>query len=294
MKRIAVFSGGGADGAFTVGRLSKLNKKYDGAVCVSTGALMGILAILRKWSRLEKAYNVEQENITEKNPFRKNGKLKAFNLIWTVITGSKTLGNSEVLKNHIDQSITESDWIQAKKYEIKVGVHSLTYDENVFISNQFVCFEDFKEWIWVSANAPLIMSLADKKRPKSKEVEQWTDGGVTEGTPIEEACFMAGKGGEVDVYLHKPEAKRVKNPRVENFVKYGVWFIKRLFKNVNNQDIVTGLYAAEKIGCKVTLYYMPKEYFNNPFIFNKEKMNTLFKKGVENYNLNSKIYDFRK
>ena len=196
-RRIAVFSGGGADGGFTVGRLARLDNNYDGCVAVSTGALMSIHAILGHYAKLKASYIVNQKDIINVNAFTKKGKVNILNALIRVIKKKKTLGESEALKKLIDKQLDKTSFDLAKKFEIYLGVHSISYCENVFISNQEVDFEDFKDWVWISANAPLIMSIAEKIRPRGNEVEQWCDGGITEGTPLSKACLMAGVNGVV-------------------------------------------------------------------------------------------------
>ena len=63
-KGLAV-SGGGAHGAFGAGTLAGLNKDYDIAAGISTGALMTPLVLLKDFDRLKEAYT----SVTDKDIF---------------------------------------------------------------------------------------------------------------------------------------------------------------------------------------------------------------------------------
>lgn len=292
MKRIAVFSGGGANGAFTVGRLSKLNKSYDGAVCVSTGALLGPLALLKKYDRLKESYEVTNKDIYTHSPFNKNGKFKYITGFFRLFKKVNSFGDSTNLRKYIDTKINEDDYIKLKSFDIRLGVHSITNDVNVFVSNKKTSFKEFKDWMYISANAALIMSIVEKTRPSSDVVEQWCDGGVTEAAPLRKACFMAGKGGEVDVFLHSTK-KRIPNKKIYRIIDNIKWFFKLNISRTVPEDLKSGLDVAQDIGCKINLYYMPEEYYKNPFNFNKEKMQDLYQKGCDNYNVAVEIKDYR-
>jgi len=160
-KNISVIGGGGINGAYTAGRLYTLKKKYDGGVGVSTGALAILYAILGLFEKLRDAYFVSMNDIFKISPFNKKGKIRKLNLIWRSLTGKKSIGDSSNLKDHIDKFITKSEYVEASKFEIKLGVHSITKNENVFISNKNVGFESFKKWMHISANAPLLMNIED-------------------------------------------------------------------------------------------------------------------------------------
>ena len=91
-KRIAVISGGGAHGAFTVGKLSKLNLDYDIVLGVSTGALMAPLIGLKQFSLLKQAYtSVDNKKIYNVNPFNKKGNIKILNALWRILTLKNTI-----------------------------------------------------------------------------------------------------------------------------------------------------------------------------------------------------------
>jgi predicted acylesterase/phospholipase RssA len=297
MKRIAVFSGGGADGAFTVGRLSMLQKSYDGCIGVSTGALMAIHAMNKDYEKLRSAYMVGMSDIFNKNPFNDKEQIrKLFTLtrgVKTFISKTNTIGESKNLRSHIDNNLEIYDYEKTRTKNIKLGVVSRTYGDVVYINNK-ESFSDFKDWMWISSNIPVLMSSVKKKRPNTNKLEQWSDGGLREGTPIYEACNMAGEGGEVDVFLHEPEKNERKETAINNVFDDILSALKLIYKDVNINDLERGIDKAEKMGIKLNLYYMPKEYYDNPFIFSDDKMNHLYNMGIANYNKCVVTKDFRK
>jgi predicted acylesterase/phospholipase RssA len=302
-KKIAVIAGGGADGAHTVGTLSKLNNDYDLAVTISTGSIMGLLVVLKEWKRLATQYMTpETSDITEKSVFTKKGHIHVSKAIWRTVKSlflpGIELGQSKNLRKLFDEHITKKDYEEAfaAGKEVRVGCYSMQTERTSFFSSRYEEFEDFKDWMWASANPPIVFSTLFKPRRKGGKNEQWVDGGIGVVNPLYQAVLQAEEGAEIDVFCHRPKPKRVWKKYIKNVPHFAARVAGAIWGSSLNKDIKLGLQAAEMKGCIVKIYWMEKEYFNNSLIFGKSKMQLLFERGQANaFNeKNIEVHDFRK
>ena len=284
--RAAVFTGGGADGGVTIGRLSKTNTAYNFAVTISTGSLLGPLALLRKWDRLIEYYSsVETPDITEKSAFTSKGRLhigKAFyRSLLSLVSKQNEIGQSKNLRKLIDELFTLEDYkaIKLSNRKVYVGAYSLTYEENEYFSSEHEKFEDFKDWMWASANAPVVFPTLKKARKEGGEIEEWVDGGVKRNNPL--AIAIAKGAKEVDVYMHSPRPVRKKKKFVTNTFHFILRLAKALFKHSTEKDLTEGLALAKAAKAVVRVHWMDKEYYSNSLVFGKEKMAHLVKVGQD-------------
>lgn len=301
-KKIVVIAGGGADGAHTIGTLSKLKKDYDLAVTISTGSIMGLLVVLGEWTRVATQYMApETSDITEKSAFTKKGRIHIPKAIWRTMksffTSDIEVGQSKNLRKLFDEHITEKDYERVRRLskEVKVGCFSMQTERTSFFSSRFEEFEDFKDWMWASANPPVVFSTLFKSRRSGKKKEQWVDGGIGVVNPLYQAVLYAEKGAEIDVFCHRPKPKIEWKKYIKNVPHFIMRLASSLFKSSQNKDILLGLQAAEAKNCLVRIYWMEKEYFNNSLIFGKEKMQLLFEHGQANASnkKNIEIHDFK-
>jgi len=282
--KAAVFTGGGADGAVTVGRLSITQPDYDLALGISTGSLIGPLALIKQYDRLKEAYeSADTSDITEVSAFTKKGTLhigKAlFRSLLSLVSSSNTIGKSNGLRNMINDMYTYSDFetMRAKGKSCNVGCYSLTSEELVFFNSIHESFDDFKEWMWASANVPVVMSILKKKRYDFEE--EWVDGGTASVCPLVHAISMGAK--EVDVYMHSPRSGSIRKKVIKNTFHLLLRTLKSSFKESSAKDIDLGLAMAKVMGCVVRIHWMDREYYDNSLVFGKDKMKLLFKAGQE-------------
>src|SRR5215217_9494067 len=85
--RVLVVSGGGSRGAWGAGyamHLTKQNRQpYEVAFGTSTGSLMIPLIITENFDLLREGYtSVTQKSIFEKSPFKRDGHLNGWTLLW--------------------------------------------------------------------------------------------------------------------------------------------------------------------------------------------------------------------
>jgi len=287
-KRILVVTGGGADGAVTVGRLESLGvPNYSIGVGVSTGSLLIPLALLGNIEKLKKFYlNIRQRDITEDSAFKDNGKLNITKTIKrtlrSFVGGRLSVGSSKNLRNTIEKAFTPKDYNELRElFKVAyVGAYSLNMDDNTYFNSNTSRYSDFLDWMWASSNPPVVFSLLEKVGLNDC-VEQWCDGGVKEVMPISFALSLANKGDEIDVFMHRPKRDKSFKLGVNNIVQLVARVVLSLFKHSEDKDLKLGIALAKNKGVKLNIYWMGYEINQNSLIFNKEEMEERYNLGKQ-------------
>lgn len=306
-KRALVISGGGAWGAWGGGTIQGLieieKKEYDLIVGASTGSLLSPLVALGELSRLKEAYtNVTQKDIFNVNPFTKTGDINILNAVWRVLFVNNfykifkknhipTLGESLNLKKTIKNFFTEYDFEKIKKTnkEIIATVVNLTSEDAEFKSSKKCKYEDFIDWIWVSANVPVFMTLL------TKDGNEYVDGGVVEHIPIQEAI---NKGAtEIDVIIHRTENYIQQKYVSKNVLDLFLKIIDVMHKEISKNDINISKLRALEEEVTINLYYTPYVLSKNSLIFNQKNMAKWWDIGyndIKNKNIMLDVYSLKK
>jgi len=300
-KKGLVISGGGAYGAYGVGTLAALNKDYDLVCGVSTGSLMSPLVALKKWDILKTAYtSVTQDKIFDSywyrpNTFKKNGKVNELGILYVLIArifgwnqSILSLGTTNNMRNLIDQFVDAADFLNIKASGKEVSVATVNLAEipstvHHFSSNDCK-FEDFKDWMWASANAPLFTSLIQKewfdKETQKTYMGEWTDGGLSELFSLDYALDAGCT--EIDVIIHRVKPTFNKQTdmaqdildnleRCVDAMRYDIEFSDgRLEKKFSD--------AAAK-GVKITVYWLGRKLGDNSLIFDQATMKSWYDEG---------------
>ena len=304
MKGIEI-SGGGSHGAITVGRLKARNEKYSKGGGTSTGALMLPLVLLGGYAKLEQAYtSVKTKDITEHSAFTKKGRIhvpKAIYKISRSIISSRyrTLGESKNLLKLIRTFVTPEDYSVLQQFNIEaiVYTYSMSYRELVGFSSKEEQYNDFIEWMWASANAPVVFSLLRKERVRgSEDYEEWVDGGITDGHSAQR--LIASGCTEVDLFLHypKPSKRSKKKGSINNVAHFVLRLIGSLYREVSKNDIERAIDAAKIHKACLRIHYTPYKLSDNSLIFDNKKMKEWVKLGEKIAFDPSYIdtYDYRK
>ncbi len=276
--RACVISGGGAFGSCGLGTLAALNQTYQIVAGVSTGSLMAPLVALNEYQRLEHAYtSVTQSDIFDFNPFTKKGKIHIPKAIWRIITGKATLGDSVALRKTIDKFLSEDDFFRLEALNKNVLVACQETSKWPAWIHHFSSQErtatDFKDYMWASANSPLVMSLLQK------DGGEWTDAGVTELLSLKKVIELGAR--EVDVIIHRPRPEVAEKGQLTNvFHNAGrLWQIMR--SEIEDNDLAIGLQLAQQYKCKVNVYWLPKKLASNSLLFDKATMKSWFDLGYQ-------------
>lgn len=277
-------SGGGAWGAWGGGTIQGLyecmNKDYDIIIGASTGSLLSPLTALKEMDRLKEAYtSVTQKDIFNVNPFTKKGDISLLNAFWRIAIvntfsslfkkGNKpTLGESVNLRDTIMKFFTEEDFDKIRENDTEVisTVVNLNTELAEFKSTKDCDYKDFVDWIWASACAPIFMSLVEK------DGFEYTDGGIVEHIPIQEAIDKGAT--EVDVIIHRPEQySQRRGYKSTNILKMFARVNDIMHKEISKNDVSISKLRALDEDVTINLYYTPYKLSNNSLLFNKKAMN---------------------
>lgn len=215
--RVLSISGGGARGAWGGGVIQALaeehGRHYNHVIGTSTGSLLAPFVVGEQYEDLKEYYTgVRQKDIFNVNPFKKGkAEVKGLMAFFRVLLGKKTLGESKNLRKLVRRSLPMETYQQildkgtfyATAIDFSTGdtyYHSsANYDPKSLSTPQpddlkaikrletakNALREEMLDWIWVSGNQPVFMSLhATKRQPKAKEKDYWVDGGVRENIPM--------------------------------------------------------------------------------------------------------------
>jgi len=210
---VLVISGGGARGAWGGGVAQTLvtqqGNDYHTVVGTSTGSLLAPFILLKDFEDLKRFYTtVDQRDIFNSNPFNKRGGIKGFSAFLKVLFGAKTLGKSKNLRKLIDRRLPIDVYEQvldSGNFVVTVvnfNTGEIAYFDNHTFDTRKIDTEglsgrklkkaleakenvrnQFLDWMWASANQPVLMSLYSTKNAQG-EKEYWVDGGIRENVAI--------------------------------------------------------------------------------------------------------------
>jgi NTE family protein len=283
-KRVAVISGGGSWGAYGGGTLARINGDYDTVVGVSTGSLLAPLTALREWELLKEAYtNVSNSNVFDKYwykalPLNSNGKLRKIPIILSLILGQKTICTSKALRNTINRFFPQIYFDELKKLNKEIFVGTQNYAQQPskihYFSSMLENYEDFKDWMWCSANFPFFTTLVQKSWKDCSgnfHVGLWSDGGLTDLVGLDQ---LVGKGyREIDIILHRTRnTEKFEGHTINNLMENVTTSIAAMRYDIEFEYFLQKITELNKEGSTVTVYWLPRKLSKNSMVFNKEEM----------------------
>lgn len=283
--RALVISGGGSKGAFAGGvaqfLIQEAGNKYDLFVGTSTGSLLISHLALGKLDKIKEIYsNVNQKTIFNNCPFvvkKKNGideiSINHWNVVKNFIKGKKTFGESENLRQLLRDSITieEFNTLKESKIDVVVTVSNLSLNQVEYKSINDCTYDEFCDWIWMSANYIPFMSLVRKNGC------EYADGGLGSIVPIEEAIKRGAT--HVDVVVLHTEVNYMNRMPSRNPFELLTTMLSFILDRIENQNIRIGKLVANQKDAIINLYYTPTILTTNSLIFDKEKMTRWWKRG---------------
>lgn len=283
--RALVISGGGSKGAFAGGvaqfLIQESGNKYDLFVGTSTGSLLICHLALGKLDKIKEIYsNVDQKTIFNNCPFvvkKKNGideiSINHWNVLRNFIQGKKTFGESENLRKLIRNSLTIEEYHELREgpNDVVVTVSNLSLNQVEYKSINDYSYDDFCDWIWMSANYTPFMSLVRKNGC------EYADGGLGSIVPIEEAIK---RGADyVDVVVLHTEINYMNRMPSRNPFELLTTMLSFILDRIEVHNIRIGKLVANQKNAIINLYYTPTVLTTNSLIFNKEKMTRWWKRG---------------
>lgn len=288
-KRALCISGGGSKGAFGGGvaqyLVRELEHDYDIYVGSSTGNLLNPLIALNEFELLKEAYtSVTQEDIFTINPFsikqNKNGVTKTEINYWNVFRNiflrkQKTFGDSSALKEFIKNFLNNDLYKRLLLTDKIVSscVVNVTLGQKEYKSIKNYEWEDFINWMYASCCAPPFMSLVEI------DGYEYTDGGVMENVPLQEAINMGAT--EIDVIVLRPEGGSYNIEKIRNVFHWLIKITELHKREITNEDIHLSKLKLIENDVIVNIYYTPRVLTNNSLIFDKEVMANWWIEGFE-------------
>ena len=283
--RALVISGGGSKGAFAGGvaqfLIQESGNKYDLFVGTSTGSLLISHLALGKLDKIKEIYsNVNQKSIFSNCPFvvkKKHGideiSINHWNVAKNFINGKKTFGESENLRELIRNSLTIEEFEELKNgpNDVVVTVSNLSLNQVEYKSINDCTYDEYCDWIWISANYTPFMSLVRKNGC------EYADGGLGSIVPIEEAIKRGAT--EVDVVVLQTEVSYMNRMPSRNPFELLTTMLSFILDRVEYQNIRIGKFVANQKNAIINLYYTPTILTTNSLIFDKVKMTLWWKRG---------------
>jgi predicted patatin/cPLA2 family phospholipase len=283
--RALVISGGGSKGAFAGGvaqfLIQESGNKYDLFVGTSTGSLLICHLALGKLDKIKEIYsNVDQKTIFNNCPFivkKKHGideiSINHWNVLKNFLKGKKTFGESENLRKMIRESLTVAEYEELREgpNDVVVTVSNLSLNQVEYKSIMDYSYDEFCDWIWISANYTPFMSLVRKNG------SEYADGGLGSIVPIEEAILRGAS--HVDVVVLHTEINYMNRMPSRNPFELLTTMLSFILDRVENYNIRIGKLVANQKDAIINLYYTPTVLTTNSLIFNKEKMSRWWKRG---------------
>lgn len=279
-------SGGGSLGAYAGGVLqyliSDMKKDYDVIVGTSTGSLIAPLAAMGEIDLLRKAYtSVRNEDIFSVNPFKvdeegaSTREIRILNALWRVARGKKSLGETEALRQTMEDFISEPMYskLQESTKQVIVTVANLNTHRAEYKANYSYGRDDFLDWMWASACIPVFMSTVEK------DGSDYVDGGIVDYNPIQ--ILIDRSCVEIDAIMLRTSLDgspgRSSNKNIFDLIKN---VVGTLTYEIVEDDVEIADLEAYKYDVDINYYYTPRK-LGNSMNFDKKEMQKWWDLGYE-------------
>ena len=268
---IGIFSGGGSHGAEKVGVLYKDKPKFYKTYGCSTGALIAPLAALGEYEILKNSYlSVTDKDIFNVLPYDKNGKIRIINLIFRLLNGEKSIGESHNLLNLIRQFYTPEMHLIIKD-KCTVVRYDVPNQRLEYINSGDVSYENFTKAMWHSCNVPLAMTFDQGK----------IDGGIVEVVPISKSLLdNPPSNSKIKVYLCRKENWNQHSNKIGTLVNFLSSLHNAMRKSIEYSDLKEGMLLAEAKGIPVEIDYQHPDLEGDALRFIPELMKQWFMLGL--------------
>jgi len=293
--RALVISGGASKGAYAGGvaefLLKDCGQQYDVFVGTSAGSLLLPLLALGAVDRLRDVFtSVTQKDIFSICPFKIRKKygvfyssINHFNTLRMFLRRKKTFGESKNLRKLIASTFTKMDYdkLRDSDKEVVVTVSNLTCHRIEYKSIHECSYEDFCDWMWISANIVPFMSLVRKNGM------EYADGGFGNYLPLQEAI----KRGAcvIDAIILKTQEGKEASCFLpsRNAFHTLIRAFDFMLEQISNNDMIIGQLEGLHQKVSINCYYTPRILTENSFIFDPERMSKWWMEGQEYARVNS-------
>jgi NTE family protein len=291
MKKACIISGGGSFGAYGAGTIARINNNYDTVIGISTGAMMSPFVSIGAWDVLKEAYtNFTFNNIFDKKwylpyPINKDGEIRIINILFGLLSGKNSISTSKKLRKSIDKYFTKDHYYQILKNNknVIVGVQNISDKPSKlhYFNIKDTGFEDFKDWMWGSANAPFFTTIMNKDWTDLDGVVRngdWTDGGLTELVALNQ--LKGFDYDDVDIIIHrKMPSNEIETNKVNNLVDNVITAIEAMRYDIEFEYFNNKIKELTAEGLKINVYWLPRKLAKSALLFDKELMNGWYEEG---------------
>ena len=283
--RALVISGGGSKGAFAGGvaqyLIQEQGRHYDLLVGTSTGSLLLPHLALGQIDKLHHIYtHIQQSDIFSIHPFRVRKKgdrsyvsINYLTTLYQFIRRRRTFGESHALRRTIEKNFSSQDFDQLKTHgpEIVVTAANLSKYRIEYKALSDYTYQEFIDWIWISANYVPFMSLVQKNG------YDYGDGGLGNLIPIQEAIRRGAT--EIDVVILESEHMNKTKVLGYNTFSLMIHMFGFMVDQIKSHDISEGIVMAKHHGVVLHLYYTPTKLTENALIFDRFQMAEWWEQG---------------
>ena len=249
----------------------------------STGSLLIPHLSIGEIDKIRDAYTtITPQDIFSNNPFvlkikdnREYVTINHIGVLWQLIKGKRTIGESHSLRKKIVEYFTLEDYhrIRETKKDVVVTVSNLSKNTVEYKSVRDCSYEDFCDWMWISCNYVPFMSIV------SKDGCEYADGGLGSVVSIEEAIKRGAT--EVDAIILGVEKKHYTKPRGKNPFSLMIDIFSFLANRIEYYNVRTAELAATNKNVKINLYYTPTKLTDNPLLFHRKRMLLWWQRGIK-------------
>ena len=284
MRRGLLISGNGSWDSYGNGTLARINGNYNIVVGMSTGSLSAPMIALNQWEMLRNGYetmdtyDVFDIRWYKIKPINKIGRIRRFPIIMTLLFGNKTIYTSNKLRKSLDYYLNEEyyDDLRKENKEILVGVQNFSQvpPKIHFFSSMVENCNEFKDWMWCSANFPFYGSLVKKSWHDTSgnfHVGRWNGGVLTDLDGLNQ--LMNKNLDEVDIVLHRPRPEdKLEGNHIHSLVEYVVSSIQSLRNDYETQYFYEKIHELNKAGTRVRVFWLPRKLSANSMSFDSFEM----------------------
>ncbi|MCO5232928.1 MAG: patatin-like phospholipase family protein [Chitinophagales bacterium] len=297
--RALVISGGGSKGAFAGGvaqyLMDDMKYEYDIFIGTSTGSLLISHLALGKVDEIRRIYtSVNQNSIFSTCPFiiktdkqgNKQIEINHVNVLKSFLKGKKTFGESLNLRQLIRNALSVEDFesLKASSKDIVVTVSNLSLNRVEYKSIKNFDYQEFCDWVWISANFTPFMSLVEKNGC------EYADGGFGSMVPIDEAISRGAN--EIDVIVLQTEVSIGNHHQSKNVFSLMTNIFSFMSNRIEKQNIHIGKLITIYNHAILNFYYTPTVLTNNALVFDAKLMAEWWQKGYEYAKKKNKGCDF--
>jgi predicted patatin/cPLA2 family phospholipase len=281
-----VISGGGSKGAFAGGVAQYLiedcRKDYRLFLGTSSGSLLLPHLSIGKVAEIKEVFTTATPaKIFSSSPFSitkdSSGMLRTrvnhAGIVRMFMRGKKTLGESENLRKMIRENFSWRDFMAMKQSgkNVVVSVANLTTHEVEYKSCNHYAYNDFCDWVWISANLVPFMSLAVKNG------FEYADGGFGNFIPIRKAIELGAT--EIDAISLRTSQTHASHLASKNVLDLFLKTFTFMINQIARDDIDLGRMEGLQNKVRINFYYIPSELTDNPLVFDPSQMTKWWDQG---------------